>query len=77
MNDVILPAWYDLAWTAGAAVAVALLAWGLIAWGRTRFDSTASRALWFALICVVPVLGPLAFLASRPRSRPRPDRTAS
>ena len=68
--DVILPASYDLIWSVTAAAGLALLIWALIRWARTQFTSGTVALLWLALILMLPVLGPAAFLLSSP-GRPR------
>ena len=58
---------YDLIWSVLALVALALTFAALLVWFRTRWDRFWEAGLALLVIVVVPVLGPLAFLASRGR----------
>lgn len=59
--DVILPASYDLMFTAWVVVGVSLAAWAGFRWKSAPLTGTAA-VLWFLVILLIPVLGPIAFL---------------
>lgn len=67
---------YDLIWSVVALAALALTFAALFVWFRTRWDRFWEAGLTLLVIVVVPVLGPLAFLASRGR-RPAEGRSAA
>jgi hypothetical protein len=67
---------YDVIWSAGALVGLALTFAALVVWFRARWERTSEAVLTLLVILVVPVLGPLAFLASRGR-RPVGARSAA
>ena len=65
---LLIPASYDVLWTAVVVVLVAVTAAALLVWSRRR--ESVSRALVdLALILLVPVLGPAAYLAGALRDR--------
>lgn len=60
---LMAPAGYDVLWTVTTLVLLALLLAALVVWVRTR-QGSGTRALGeLALIVLVPVLGPAAYLA--------------
>lgn len=63
---VILPASYDIVWSILALASLVLLAVAGVRWARTSFDSAAVQLVWAAVILLVPVLGPIAFLVLSP-----------
>ena len=71
----LVPATSDLVWSGGAVVALGLAIWGLVSLSRAAGSaSSLAVALWAALILLVPVLGPVAWLTAGRRSavsRPR------
>ncbi len=71
MNPLV-PAAYDVVWSVVALCALALALVALVRWWRRR-ESAAAMLLWFAVILLLPVAGPLAYLAhtSAPGGRAR------
>lgn len=73
---LMVPATYDVLWTATTVVLVGLLLAALVVWVRTR-QGSGSRALGeLALIVLVPVLGPVAYLLGAWAGRRATRRTA-
>jgi len=56
---------YDLIWSIGALGVLAVTFAALFVWFRARWERSWEAGLTLLAIVVVPVLGPLAFLASR------------
>lgn len=67
----LLPAWYDVVWSAAAAVGLALLLAAIISIARhARPLSWGAFALWILVVLVAPVLGPLLwFVVGRASAR--------
>lgn len=67
----LVPAAYDVAWSAVAFVVLALLVWALVSLARSAKLLTSGQALVWTLVAIfVPVLGPLAWLLiGRPAAR--------
>lgn len=65
----LLPAWYDVAWSASVAVALILLVVALISLARTaRLLSSRQALVWTLIIIFAPIAGPLAWLSIGKRS---------
>ncbi len=65
----LMPAAYDLVWSAVALVAFGLVVWAVVSLSR-RARPLPSRVVltWALVIVVVPVLGPVAWLAAGRRA---------
>lgn len=62
-TNPLLPAWYDLVWSATAVVMIALLVVALISLARSAKSLSTSQALIWTLVAIlVPIVGPLAWL---------------
>lgn len=62
-QNPLIPAGYDLAWTAVCVVMLALLLWALVSLARHAKALTATQALAWTLVAIlVPVVGPLCWL---------------
>ncbi|GIG36459.1 hypothetical protein [Cellulomonas pakistanensis] len=73
---LLLPAPYDLLWSAALVVLVGLTVAAVLVWSRRR--EPASSALGtLALIVLVPVLGPATYLAAAALDRRAEDRAAA
>ncbi len=53
--------WYDVAWTVGAVAALVLLIAALGRWGRLK-PAGLYGLVQFALILLLPIVGPAAYL---------------
>uniref|UniRef100_UPI003F50B0C4 PLDc N-terminal domain-containing protein n=1 Tax=Agrococcus chionoecetis TaxID=3153752 RepID=UPI003F50B0C4 len=74
----LLPAGYDLLWTAVLVVTLALLATALWQALRSPAHSGTEQLLWALLIVAAPVLGALAWFAlGRQRRHAAPPRRAA
>ncbi|MBW9094500.1 PLDc_N domain-containing protein [Microbacterium jejuense] len=63
-NNPLVPAAYDITWSIVAVVVIALTCLALISLIRSgRPLSLIQATIWTLLILVVPVLGPIAWLA--------------
>lgn len=69
----LLPAGYDITYSALSVVVVALMIMALVSVARSAKKLTATQALvWTVLIIFLPVLGPTAWFAiGRQTARPR------
>jgi len=71
-NPLVPPA-YDIVWSACAVVSVLLIVIAFVSLSRRASGLSPLVALtWSVLIIVVPVLGPVAWLAVGSRTAPRP-----
>ena len=62
-QNPLIPAGYDLAWTAVCVVMLGLLLWALVSLARHAKALTARQALaWTLLSILVPIVGPLCWL---------------
>ena len=72
MPDVanpLIPAWYDIVWSAAVVAVLVLLVISLISLARTARSLSPSQSLVWTLVAIfVPVLGPLAWLFIGKRS---------
>lgn len=59
---LMVPASYDVLWTATTVVVLGMLLAALVVWVRTRHASGTVALGQLALIVLVPVLGPVAYL---------------
>ncbi|NHT19263.1 PLDc N-terminal domain-containing protein [Cellulomonas sp. IC4_254] len=59
---LMIPAGYDVLWTAVVLLLLGLTVAALLVWARRR-ESASSALAHLVLILVVPVLGPAAYLA--------------
>lgn len=68
MNPLV-PAAYDIGWAVVALVAFALAVWAIVSLSRgaARLPSL-TVVLWAVVILLVPVLGPVAWLAAGRRA---------
>ncbi|WP_231445826.1 PLD nuclease N-terminal domain-containing protein [Brevibacterium zhoupengii] len=60
-ENPLLPAWYDVAWTAIVLVVIGLAAWSLVSLSRSKVDAPTKLA-WAVFIIVAPVLGSIVWL---------------
>lgn len=59
----LMPAGYDIAWTAVTVLVVALTVVALVALARSAKQLTSTQALlWTLIVLLVPVIGPAAWL---------------
>lgn len=59
----LLPAWYDVVWSATMAVIFVLLVVSLISIARTDKSLSSFQSLVWTLVAIlVPIVGPLAWL---------------
>lgn len=63
-ENPLLPAWYDVAWTAFVLALVWLAVWSLVSLARSKVDGPTKLA-WAVFIIVIPVLGSLVWLDYR------------
>ncbi|MDF2563134.1 MAG: hypothetical protein K0R99_4580 [Microbacterium sp.] len=62
-HNPLLPAGYDIAWSVVAALVIALTLFALIGLARSATRLTGWQGtVWAALIVLVPVIGPMAWL---------------
>lgn len=73
---LMIPAPYDVLWAATAVLLVALTVSALLVWARRR-ESASNALAHLALILLVPVLGPAAYLAGAALDRRTADRAAA
>ena len=73
---LMIPAPYDVLWTATAVLLVALTVTALLVWARRR-ESASNALVHLALILLVPVLGPASYLAGAVLDRRAAARTAA
>ena len=67
-HNPLLPAGYDIAWSVITAVVIALTVVALISLVRSAKRLTDwQRVVWVALILLVPVIGPISWLATGDR----------
>ena len=65
----LLPAGYDIAWTAISILLIALVIVALVSIARTAKRLTSTHALIWTLVTIfVPVVGPIAWLSIGRRS---------
>lgn len=65
----LMPATYDLVWSAVALVAFGLAVWAIASLSRRARHLPSSTVLtWALVIVVVPVLGPVSWLAAGRRA---------
>ncbi|WP_278235636.1 hypothetical protein [Isoptericola sp. AK164] len=62
----MLGPWYDVVWSVLALTALVLFVTSVVLWARTVFATAPRQLLWLAVIVLLPVLGPVAFLLGRP-----------
>ncbi len=68
MNPLI-PAAYDLVWSGLAVVAFGLAVWGIVSLSRRARQLSSTLVLvWALVILLVPVLGPVSWLAAGRRA---------
>lgn len=63
-ENPLLPAWYDVAWTALVLAFICLAVWSLVSLARSEVDATTKLA-WTVFIIVVPILGSVVWLFNR------------
>lgn len=73
---LMVPAAYDVLWAATVLLLVALTVGALLVWARRR-ESASNALVHLALILVVPVLGPAAYLAGAALDRRAAGRAAA
>lgn len=65
----LIPAWYDVAWSAAVVVALVLLVIALISLSRAaRLLSSPQALVWTLIVIFAPVAGPLAWMFIGKRS---------
>jgi len=65
----LMPAAYDLVWSAVSLVAFGLAVWAMVSLSRrARHLSPTVVLVWALVIVVVPVLGPVSWLAAGRRA---------
>lgn len=68
----MLGPWYDVVWMIAATGVLVLTGFALRAWWKKKFSSSLVGIFWFLVILLVPVVGPLLFLALNGSTRARP-----
>ena len=68
----LLPTAYDIAWTVMAVAGLVLTGFALVLWSKDHRNGWHGL-LDVAVILLVPVLGPLAYVISRHGARPAAD----
>ncbi|AZT92615.1 PLD nuclease N-terminal domain-containing protein [Brevibacterium aurantiacum] len=63
-ENPLLPAWYDVAWSALVLVFLCLAVWSLVTLARSRVDGP-TKLVWAVFIIVIPILGSLVWLDYR------------
>ncbi|SMX95839.1 PLD nuclease N-terminal domain-containing protein [Brevibacterium antiquum] len=63
-ENPLLPAWYDVTWTAFVLVFIGLAVWSLVSLARSKVDAPTKLA-WAVFIIVAPILGSLVWLVYR------------
>jgi hypothetical protein len=62
-NNPLLPAAYDIAWSAAVVIVLLLMVGALISITRTTKRITSPQALiWTLVVIFVPLIGPLSWL---------------
>lgn len=70
-QNPLIPAGYDIAWSAIAAVVIVLTIVGLVSLARSARQLTSMQALvWTLVVLFVPVLGAVAWLSIGRRAVP-------
>ncbi len=72
-HNLVLPASYDITWTAIAAVGLVLAVTALVHLARRKDTTPTATALWALVILAAPILGPAAYLLAgrrRPAAHP-------
>lgn len=64
--------WYDALFL---VMILAPLALALFRWRRLRFSRTSVGVVWFAMIILLPVVGPMIFLVASLTMRPTSEPT--
>ncbi|MBY6061943.1 PLDc N-terminal domain-containing protein [Microbacterium esteraromaticum] len=68
-SNPLIPVGYDIVWTALAIAVVVLAVVALVSLARSAKRLSAPQALiWVLIVLLVPVLGPIAWLAVGRRS---------
>jgi len=71
-HNALIPPAYDISWAVVAVASLVLIVIAIVSLGRKASQLSPLLALaWAALILVVPVLGPVAWLAIGRRTAPR------
>lgn len=65
----MLGTWYDVSWMVLAAAALVLLLVALVRWGRDTTTAGLLTVVWLLVVLMVPLIGPAAYLLSRPMRR--------
>ncbi|GAA5094712.1 hypothetical protein GCM10025760_26180 [Microbacterium yannicii] len=64
-HNPLIPAGYDIVWSLAAAIVIALAIVALVTLARSGDRLTPTQGLlWAALVLLVPVLGPIAWLTT-------------
>jgi uncharacterized membrane protein len=62
-SNPLIPAGFDVAWTASAVIVLLLLVVALVSLARAARNLTPTQSLaWMLVAILIPVLGPLAWL---------------
>jgi hypothetical protein len=70
--SVLLPASYDIAWSAALIAVLAVTAIALMQVLRPRLLSASARTLWLLAVLFLPILGAIAWFVNRPRPSAQP-----
>ena len=62
----LLPAAYDVIWSGVVVLLVVLLIWAMVSIARSRLDPRV-RLVWAMVLLLLPVVGPICWLAARPQ----------
>jgi hypothetical protein len=71
MNEPLIPAFYDIAWSGVVVVMLVALVVALVQIRRAPSLSSTARAIWVLIVLFAPIAGPVIwFLVGR---RPQPE----
>ena len=65
-ENPLLPAAYDVIWSGVVVLLVVLLIWAMVSIARSRLDPRV-RLVWAMVLLLLPVVGPICWLAARPQ----------
>jgi hypothetical protein len=66
-ENPLLPNGYDVFWSVVVLLALALLVWTFVSIARSSLGANAKLG-WALIIFLLPVLGPVCWLAARPQN---------
>lgn len=70
MNEPLIPASFDIAWTSVLVIAVVALVVALVQIRRAPSLSSTARAIWVFIVLFAPIAGPVVWFIIGRRSLP-------